>query len=279
LKDGRLKGKVAIVTGSASGIGAGTARVLAGAGAAVVVADIDIQKAERQAAAIRQSGGQARSVHADVADEASVRALVAETVDAFGGLDVVHNNAAATALGRAEAQLIEDARVEDWETTFRVNVIGTMLVTKHAIPRMLERGGGSIINMSSGAALHGDLGHVAYGASKAAVVAFTKYVATQYGKRGIRSNAIAPGMIITPDNKHIHGGATANLMIRHHLTPRLGRPDDIAQAVLFLASDDSAFITGQLISVDGGSSAHAPYYGDLLASGLVIGSPVEPVAQ
>lgn len=274
----RLSGKVAIVTGAASGIGAGTARVLAAAGAAVVIADVNLDKAEAQAAAIRAARFPAKAIEADVSDEASVERLVAETVASFGGLDVVHNNAAATALSRSEAQLIADADPADWDTTFRVNTTGAMLVIKHAIPRMLERGGGSIINMSSGAGQRGDLGHAAYGASKAAIVALTQYVATQYGKQGIRCNAIAPGMIITPDNIHIHGGRTSELMLRHQLTPRLGTPDDIANTVLFLASDESAFITGQLICVDGGSSAHAPYYGDLLASGLVVGA-AEPAAR
>lgn len=251
----RLAGKVAIVTGAASGIGAGTARVLAAAGAAVVVADIDVERAEEQAATIRAAGYRAAAIAADVSDEAAVERLVVETVATFGGLDVVHNNAAATALSRAEPQLIADADPAQWDTTFRVNTTGAMLVIKHAIPPMLERGGGSIINMSSGAGQRGDLGHTAYAASKAAVVALTRYVATQYGKQGIRCNAISPGMIITPDNVHIHGGRTSELMLRHHLTPRLGSPADIASAVLFLASDESGFITGQLICVDGGLSA------------------------
>ena len=278
MTDQRLAGKVAIVTGAASGIGAGTARVLAAAGAAVVVADINVEKAEQQAATIRAAGDRALAVEADVSDEASVERLVAEAVAAFGGLDVVHNNAAATVLSRSEPQLIGDADATQWDRTFRVNTTGAMLVIKHAIPRMLERGRGSIINMSSGAGQRGDLGHSAYGASKAAIVSLTQYVATQYGKQGIRCNAISPGMIITPDNAHIHGGRTSELMIRHHLTPRLGTPDDIAYAVLFLASDESSFITGQLIAVDGGSSAHAPYYGDLLASGLIVGA-AEPAAR
>ena len=273
----RLAGKVAIVTGGASGIGAGTARVLAAAGAAVAIADINVEKAEAQAEAIRAAGYRAKAIEADVSDEASVERLTAETVATFGGLDVVHNNAAATSLSRSEPQLIVDADAAQWDTTFRVNTTGAMLVIKHALPRMLERGRGSIINMSSGAGQRGDLGHSAYGASKAAIVSLTQYVATQYGKQGIRCNAISPGMIITPDNVHIHGGRTSELMLRHHLTPRLGKPEDIAYAVLFLASDESSFITGQLIAVDGGSSAHAPYYGDLLASGLVVGAP-EPAA-
>jgi len=278
LTNQRLAGKVAIVTGGASGIGAGTARVLAAAGAAVAVADINLEKAEERAAAIRAAGYQAKAIEADVSDEASVERLVADTVATFGRLDVIHNNAAATGLSRSEPQLIVDANPAVWDATFRVNTTGAMLVIKHAIPRMLEGGGGSIINMSSGAGQRGDLGHAAYAASKAAMVSLTQYVATQYGKQGIRCNAISPGMIITPDNVHIHGGRTSELMLRHHLTPRLGTPDDIANAVLFLASDESTFITGQLICVDGGSSAHAPYYGDLLASGLVVGAP-EPAAR
>jgi len=190
--------------------------------------------------------------------------MIATTVAAFGGIDIVFDNAAATHLAGERDQLIADADTGVWDDTMRINVRGTMLVTKYAVPHMLARGGGSIINTSSGAGQTGDLGHPAYGASKAAIDRLTSYPATEFGKQGVRCNAIAPGLIVTATSEKTYaGGPMRDMMLRHHLTPRLGRPDDIAQAVLFLASDRSGFITGQVINVDGGQFAHAPYVADV----------------
>jgi NAD(P)-dependent dehydrogenase (short-subunit alcohol dehydrogenase family) len=147
----------------------------------------------------------------------------------------------------------------------RINLRGTMLACKAAIPRMRARGGGSIINMSSGAGLRGAMLPTAYGVSKAGIISLTQYVATQHGKEGIRCNAIAPGLIVTPSTASTYAaGPFGAMMLRHHLTPRLGKPADIAATVAFLAADEAEFITGQVICVDGGSLAHAPYYADML---------------
>jgi NAD(P)-dependent dehydrogenase (short-subunit alcohol dehydrogenase family) len=146
----------------------------------------------------------------------------------------------------------------------RINLRGTMLACRAAIPRMRARGGGSIINMSSGSGLTGALAPTAYGVSKAGIITLTQYVATQHGKEGIRCNAIAPGLIVTEAASSYASGPFGEMMLRHHLTPRLGTPGDIAAAVAFLASDEAAFITGQLISVDGGLLAHAPYHADMV---------------
>jgi NAD(P)-dependent dehydrogenase (short-subunit alcohol dehydrogenase family) len=142
----------------------------------------------------------------------------------------------------------------------RVNLRGTLVAIQAAVPHMIARGGGSVINTASGSALAGDLGHPAYGASKSALITLTTYVATEFGKQGVRCNAISPGFILIPE-KPGRDAVTAT-MLRHTLTPRVGVPDDIAALVVFLASDESAFITGQNISVDGGLRAHQPYVAD-----------------
>jgi NAD(P)-dependent dehydrogenase (short-subunit alcohol dehydrogenase family) len=255
----RLAGRVAIVTGAASGIGRATALALAREGAAVVVADLNAEGARQVAAEIEAAGGRARGQAADVANEASVAAMVEAAVETFGGLDVLHNNAAASdpALMGGDGE-VTALSLETWERTLAVNLRGPMLGCKHAIPRMLERGGGAIVNTSSASGLTGDLVRTAYGVSKAGLDGLTRYVATQYGKRGIRCNAIAPGVIATPALAANVPPELFAVYERSHLTPRLGPPEDIACMVVFLASDEAAFITGQVLSVDGGLLAHHP---------------------
>jgi NAD(P)-dependent dehydrogenase (short-subunit alcohol dehydrogenase family) len=263
----RLNGKVAIVTGAASGIGAATAEALAREGARVVVADIDADGANRQAGRIRDTGGDAIGVAVDIGDESNVRELINATLEAFGRLDIVHNNAAATRLGGVLDAGVHEADLDVWLETMRVNVCGTMLVTKHALVPMLDQRAGSIINTSSAAALAGDLGHPAYSASKAAIISLTQSVATRYGKAGIRCNTVLPGLILTEAAKAAFAGPRGEMMLRHHLTPRLGQPEDVAAAVVYLASDEAAFVTGHVLNVDGGSLAPRPYGADLRDSG------------
>jgi NAD(P)-dependent dehydrogenase (short-subunit alcohol dehydrogenase family) len=259
----RLQGKVAIVTGAASGIGAETATRLAHEGAAVVVADINLPGAEQLVARIIGTGAAAAAVRVDLGDEQSITAMVAFAVDRFGGLDILDNNAADTRLSATRDVGVEHTDTQVWDTMMRINLRGTMLACRAAIPRMRACGGGSIINMSSGSGLTGALAPTAYGVSKAGIITLTQYVATQHGKEGIRCNAIAPGLIVTDAASSYASGPFGEMMLRHHLTPRLGTPGDIAAAVAFLASDEAAFITGQLISVDGGLLAHAPYHADM----------------
>jgi NAD(P)-dependent dehydrogenase (short-subunit alcohol dehydrogenase family) len=182
---GRLERKVAVITGAASGIGAATARKMAAEGAAIVLADIDLTGAEAVAGEINTPGATAVAVEADVADESAVRGMIETAVTTFGGIDVLHNNAAAVGsdVFRRDAAIAE-LDVEVWNCTMGVNLRGVMFGCKFAIPRMLERGGGVIINTSSVAGLLGELMRPAYGASKAAVIGFTRNVATQYGKQG-----------------------------------------------------------------------------------------------
>jgi NAD(P)-dependent dehydrogenase (short-subunit alcohol dehydrogenase family) len=264
----KLAGRVAIVTGGGSGIGRASALALAREGAAVVVADLSEERAGFVAAEIASAGGRAHAQPVDVGEEASVVAMVDAAVARFGGLDVLHNNAAATdwsVLG-GDGELAE-LELSIWERTLAVNLRGVLLGCKHAIPRLLARGGGAIVNTSSASGSTGDLVRTAYGVSKAGVDGLTRYVATQYGKRGIRCNAIAPGVIETPALRQNVPPEQVALFERHHLTPRLGTPEDVANAVVFLASDDAAFITGQIISVDGGLLAHHPTVAEVRAIG------------
>ena len=260
----RLEGKVGIVTGAASGIGRATALALAREGAGVVVADLNPEGAKEVAAAIEAEGGRAIGHGCDVADEASIRGMIDAAVSSFGGLDILHNNAAASDFETMSRDtVVTDLEVEIWDRAFAVNARGPMLGCKHAIPRMLERGGGAIVNTSSASGLAGDLVRPAYGASKASVDALTKYVAAQYGKQGIRCNSIAPGVILTPSVENNLLPEHVELYVDSHLTPRLGRPEDIAAMVVFLASDEAEFVTGQVLSVDGGLLSHHPSLADL----------------
>jgi NAD(P)-dependent dehydrogenase (short-subunit alcohol dehydrogenase family) len=261
--ESKLAGRVAIVTGGGSGIGRATSHALARQGAAVVVADLNPAGASSVAKEIEGDGGRALPHACDVSDEDSVRGMVAAAVDTYGGLDILHNNAAASdpdLMGRDGA--VTDMEVEVWDATLAVNLRGPMLGCKHGIPEMLKRGGGAIINTSSASGLVGDIARPAYGASKAGVDSLTRYVATQYGKRSIRCNAIAPGVIFTPALEANVPKQQIELYAGNHLTPRLGKPEDIAGMVVFLASDDGAYVTGQILSVDGGLLAHHPTFAE-----------------
>ncbi|GAA2409749.1 glucose 1-dehydrogenase [Actinomadura vinacea] len=262
---GRLQDKIAVITGAASGIGAATAERVAAEGARTVVADLNGDGARAVADRITSAGGTAMAVEMDLGDTGSVRDMIESTVRAYGGLDVLHNNAAATHLAAKLDLPVAEADPAVWDDTMRINVRGTMVAIQAAVPHMVDRGGGSIINTSSGSGLAGDLRNPAYGASKAALINLTMYVATQYGKQGVRCNAITPGFILTRRGSGSVHGAMEETMLRHHLTPRLGKPEDVAAAVVFLASDEAVFITGQTLGVDGGLLAHQPYVAEMRA--------------
>jgi NAD(P)-dependent dehydrogenase (short-subunit alcohol dehydrogenase family) len=253
----RLIDRVAIVTGGGGGIGGATARALTREGASVVVVDIDEEAAQQVAGSIAETGGSAFAIKADLSEESQVVSVIEAAMSTYGRLDVLHNNAALTDsdfLDRDTA--VPDLALEVWERTMAVNLRSQMLTCKHAVPQMIVGGGGSIINMSSGASLKGDQTRTAYGVSKAGVNALTMYVATSHGKMRIRANTIVPGLIITPAVRaHLDEKILASLG-KATLTPYLGQPDDIADLVVFLASDESRYITGQMIAIDGGMSVH-----------------------
>jgi NAD(P)-dependent dehydrogenase (short-subunit alcohol dehydrogenase family) len=248
---------VAIVTGGAGGIGAATAGALAKEGASVVIVDIDGARAEQVAQAITASNGTAVSVPADLSKETEAVASIKAAVTRFGRIDVLHNNAAMTESDFLSRDTqVTDLPLEVWERTMAINLRSQMLMCKHAIPEMVRDGGGSIINMSSGASLRGDRTRTAYGVSKAGVNTLTMYVAASHGKQGVRANTVVPGLIITDAVRaHLSDHMLAGLG-RATLTPYVGEPADVADLVTFLASDESRYITGQMIAIDGGMSAH-----------------------
>jgi NAD(P)-dependent dehydrogenase (short-subunit alcohol dehydrogenase family) len=258
----RFDGKVAVVTGGGSGIGRATALRLASEGAAVGVADLAVDAATNVADEIVRAGGAALAIEVDVADPQAVEAMVATALDALDGLDVLHNNAAAIDLNMVDQDVVT-MDLDTWDRVLAVNLTGPMLGCRFAIPVMLERGGGAIVNTASAAAFYGSSSLAAYGTSKAGVVALTRYVATAYGDRGIRCNAVAPGVVVARDTQEALGGPMGDTLRRYttsHLTGRLGYPEEIAAAVAFLASDDGAFVTGEVLRVDGGFTAHSPTY-------------------
>jgi NAD(P)-dependent dehydrogenase (short-subunit alcohol dehydrogenase family) len=270
-EDGRrnreLSGRVAIVTGAnladaGPNIGAAIVAELAESGAAVVAAGRTLEGAEHAAAAVRADGGRAIAVHVDVRDESSVRDMIAATVEEFGGVDILCNNA-----GGSQRQLDRDILSMDvgfWDDMFALNCRAAMLGCKHAIPSMIERGGGAIVNTSSGSSLAGDVNLAAYGSSKAALNAFTKYVATQFGRRGVRCNTVIPGYIRSVRAWHINADSTHEMFRRHTVLDRFGEPSDIADMVVYLASPRSSFVTGQCVTVDGGLNIHRPFFADMM---------------
>ncbi len=250
----RLDGKVAIVSGGAHGMGAVEARLFAAEGARVVIADIRDDDGRRLEAEINESGGAAVFVHTDVTSEDAWANVVAEAVARFGRLDILVNNA-----GISSRAVPDDDSLEAWSRIMDINSTGVFLGTKHAINRMLQDGGGSIVNISSIAGLVGmTSGHPAYNASKGAVRIFTKAMAVRYGKQNIRVNSVHPGfmppMMGNIPTEQVRAGRS-DMLDEHVPMGREGRQEEVANAVLFLASDDASYITGAELVVDGGFTA------------------------
>lgn len=259
---GHLGGQVGLVTGAGQGIGRASAVRLAEEGAAVAIVDIDGERATAAVAEITAAGGRAHAYVLDVADYDGMRGAIDEMVRRYGRFDILENNVAAFQDDIHAGDLdVVATPLSVWQRTMDVNLTGPMMATKYAIPHMLETSGrGCIINISSTAAFLGDVNHVAYKASKAGLQALTRSVATSHGKRGIRCNTIATGLILSPT-------AIANLspeMLQvyeaHRLVQNVGTPEQIGALVAFLASEDASYLTGQTIVVDGGATAHQPWY-------------------
>ena len=248
----RLENKVALISGGARGMGAAEARMFAREGAKVVIGDVLDAEGTRVAAEIAESGGDALFVHLDVTHEEDWRSAIGAATSSFSKLDILVNNAGIWRRGR-----VEDTTVEDWDMILDVNAKGVFLGTKLAIPEMRKAGGGSIINISSTAGLVGGPRSSAYTASKWAVRLFTKATAVQYAQDGIRANSIHPGPIDTPMIQQVWHGEEQSREAALARTPlgRIGTPEDIAYGVLFLASDESSFMTGSELVIDGGSTA------------------------
>jgi NAD(P)-dependent dehydrogenase (short-subunit alcohol dehydrogenase family) len=266
---GRVEGKVALITGANLGdggpnIGGITAQVLAREGACVAVADRPGRGAQRLAETIVAAGGRALALDVDLLDEEQIVAMVAATVAAFGGLDIIHNNAGVSPEADADVATMS---TDVWDLVMGVDVRGAMLVTKHGVPHLLERGGGSIINTASITAVAGDVIHTAYGVAKAALCSLAQHVAVQYGRQGVRCNAICPGLTMTPAAHRDLPAALVDAMARLSPTPALSEPIDQANIVLFLASDEAAMVNGQILLTDGGLSSQQPWVPDFLAAG------------
>ncbi len=251
---GRLVGRVAIVTGGAQGIGAAYAKGMAAEGAKLVIADL--LDGTNVVNIITQQGGDAIDVPTDVSDEAACHNMVAETVRAFGRLDILVNNAAVfTSIERSN---FDDIAVEEWDRVMAVNIRGTWLTAKAAIPEMKKNGYGKIINISSGRAFKGATHFLHYDASKGAVVAITRSLAREVGDDGIRVNCIAPGATMSENvrARNLTKGVTPEATMATRALKREEVPEDLVGACVFLASADSDFMTGQTMVVDGGSAMH-----------------------
>jgi 3-oxoacyl-[acyl-carrier protein] reductase len=244
---GRLAGHAALVTGSARGLGRAVAERLAAEGAAVTVADLDLPAAEEAAAALRQAGSNALAVEADVRDAASVAAAVERSVAELGLLDILVNNAGVVRDGRLEA--MSD---EDWDTVLDVDLRGYFVCARAVLPHLRTRGWGRIVNISSRAYL-GNPGQANYSAAKAGVIGLTRALSMELAADGITVNAVAPGAIDTAlVRNHPRADDIIARAIRMQPVKRLGTPEDVAAAVAFLASDDAAFVSGDVLHVSGG---------------------------
>jgi NAD(P)-dependent dehydrogenase (short-subunit alcohol dehydrogenase family) len=249
-----LNGRIVLVAGGAGGIGTATSRRLAEEGASVMVADLNDAEAESVAAAIRDAGGTAEAMPIDLRDEGSVVAAIDATVSRFGGLDVLHANAADlspdTIGNDTDAASIP---LDAFDRTLAVNLRGHLLCARHAIPRLLEKDGGALVFTSSAAAFAGEPERPAYAMAKSGLGGLVRHIASRWGKQNIRANAVAPGLVLTDTIRESLDPAFRDMALGVTRSARLGTPSDIAAMVAFLASDDASWITGQVISVDGGA--------------------------
>ncbi len=248
-----LTDKVAVVVGGATGIGAATATRLGGEGCRVVIGDVAEDAARQTAERIAAAGGTATHVAFDLADPASVAGLIDSAATTYGGIDLLFNVGADMSTIRADTDVV-DIEFEVWDRVMTVNLRGYVAAMKYAIPRMLERGGGAIVNMSSAAAFQGEPARPAYATAKAGIGALTRHVASRWGKEGIRCNAVAPGFTATevirsvPQWPELEAGALKRIR-----GTRVGDPGDIAALVAFLLSEEGEWINGQVVNIDGGT--------------------------
>jgi NAD(P)-dependent dehydrogenase (short-subunit alcohol dehydrogenase family) len=251
---GRLEGKIALITGAGSGMGRAAAELFAGEGAKIVITDVDESAGNEAVAGVRDAGGDATFVRANVAEWSDCEGMVAHAMSTYGGLHVLYNNAG---IFPADDGGVLDTPQETWRRVMAVNLEGVWLCCKAGIPAMLESGGGSIVNVASFVALMGAAtAQIAYTASKGGVLAMTRELAVEYARQGIRANALCPGPIQTPLLEELLSDPERRARRMVHIPMgRLGRAEELAKAALFLASDDASFMTGAALVVDGGITA------------------------
>ncbi len=251
---GAFDGKVALVTGAAGGLGRASAQIFAREGARVVVVDIQRDKGEETVTLIKAAGGDAVFVYADVSRSPDIQAMVQAAVDTYGGLDCAMNNAAIDVGVHPLAEIPE----EDWHRSIAVNLTGVFLCMKYEIPAMLDRGGGAIVNVSSGAGVVGRAGIAWYIAAKHGILGLTKTAALDYGARGIRVNAILPGAMWTPLMRKAVEREPHHLdsLLAMHPIGRIAEPEEVAEAAVWLCTSAASFVLGHSLSVDGGWVIH-----------------------
>ena len=255
-----MEEKVTVVAGGAGpGIGGSISRVAAREKSAVIVADLHGDRAKTVAEEIVEAGGRAVGMEIDLASAADIKTMIATAMETYGRVDLLAYNALSGRVREGDTDVLS-IDLEAWDHIFAINVRSAMLATREVLPHMIEQGHGSIVYVSSASGAAAEPVRPAYASSKAALNGLARAVATSYGKAGVRCNSVAPGFAPNPTYPKL----LLDMMGRHHLTPRLGRPDDIAEMVVFLGSDRAEFVTGQTIGVDGGLLAHQPHYADFL---------------
>lgn len=258
----RFEQKVIVITGAASGIGAATTRRVVGEGGKVVIADFAKDRADIFAEELRKEGGDVQAQYFDATVLKSCLQLVEFAVKEYGGIDILVNNVGGTDLQKD--QNIEDLDIFYFDKAFQLNLQCAIYLSQLVIPIMAGQGGGNIVNVASVGGITADLRGTYYGIAKAGMINLTRYIATQAGKKNIRCNAVAPGLVLTPAALNNLSEEMRNVFLRHNVLPYLGKPEDIASVIAFLASDDAGYITGQTIIADGGLTIHNPTVADLV---------------
>ena len=251
----RLANKVAVVTGSTSGIGVGIAKLFASEGAKVIVCGRRKEKGQTVVDSIINDGGEASYHFMDITDTPSIEKLFSDTYEKYGKIDILVNNAANVSLKDGR---VDELTLEMWDNIFQSDLRGTFYATKCVLPYMQKTGKGSVINIGSMAYCGGDLSSTAYACAKAGVDLLTQSTALQYGKQNIRCNCVRPGLIVTPENDAHVPQVLKDIFLSNIMVDRYGCPEDIGHMCVYLASDESSYVTGQIINVDGGLNSHVP---------------------
>lgn len=259
----RFDKQIALVTGGASGIGRATAERLASEGASIVIADYHLEEAEKLAVELRNDGCQVKAVYYNATDMNSGTEAVNKTIEWFGGIDCLVNNVGGSDL-KKDLDIL-DLDMEYFDEVFHLNLKSMLATVRAALPAMIEKRKGSIVNVASISGLLGDFRGSLYGLSKAGVINLTRYISTQYGHSGIRCNGVAPGLILTPAATRNLPEVMQKIFLKYNTTPYLGEAADIAAIIAFLASDDARYVSGQTIIADGGMSCHNPTIEDIAA--------------